>query len=800
MSLRHILSGGIILLLASPHSIAQPNVGNPCLKLWYEAPAERWMTQALPIGNGAMGAMIFGGVEKEHIQFNEISLWSGKVDEINENYAPKISTVQNLLVKGKVVEANNLLKDFSVPREHFGAFQPFGDIFIEFDHAAEIKDYVRELDLEKGILSVSYTVGGTKFFREYFASYPDQVIVVRITSDKKNQITALVSKESGQESGTVSVEGGNQILLSGEMPQSGLKYCSRLQVNADGGTLKPVANKIQVEKANSLTLYLAASTDYAMDWPVCRSGIDPKEKTNKVIRSIGKKQYKEIQKRHLEDYQSLFNRTKLELANLKDNLKHLPTDKMLKAYTGGSKPLIDPTIEALLFNYGRYLLISSSRDGSLPANLQGVWNNKKRPSWDSDYHTDINLEMNYWLAGPTNLLECFAPLVDYVDFLRVPGSRSAKKYFNARGFYVNIYTNPWGYAELRWLWPGASGWLCQNLYDSFLYSGDMKYLRNKIYPIMRDAALFYLDILKPYYKTNKLVVTPSISPETGFFFTDGNIYRVSAGAAIDQQIVYDLFTNTIEAADLLNVDKELTQQLSETLDNLSSPILINKSGDLQEWVEDWNAQFMEHRHLSHLYALYPGKMISPLTTPDWANAAEKAIFLRGDYNHTEWSVVWKIAMMARLGKKEKAYSYLKYIIKHSVQEKEAYPNQQGTYENMLTSSAPLQLDGNYGYTAAIAEMLLQSHMGNWKDGYMVHLLPTLPANWRDGSVTGLLARGGFEVSMEWQNEKLIKASIHSKLGNPLKICYDGKIINLTVKKGATISVDGNLHQLGLSDE
>lgn len=802
MNLKYVLLGGMFMLSASIPSVAQQlGQDNPCLKLWYNTPAERWMTQALPIGNGTIGAMVFGGVEKEHIQFNEVSLWSGKVDELkDENYANRIGNVQNLLVNGKIVEANNLLKDFSVPREHFGAFQPFGDIYIEFNHATEIKDYVRALDLETGILSVSYTAGGTKFCREYFASYPDQAVVVRITCDKKNQITALVSKQPGQDNGILSVEGNDQIVLSGEMPQSGLKYCSRLKVLTEGGTVKPVANEIQVKDANSLTLFLSAATDYAMDWPVCRSGIDPKEKTNKVIRSIGKKQYKEIQKNHLKDYQSLFNRTKLELANQKDNLKHLPTDKMLKAYTGGSKPFIDPTIEALLFNYGRYLLISSSRSGSLPANLQGIWNSKKNPSWDSDYHTDINLEMNYWLAGPTNLLECFAPLVDYVDFLRVPGGRSAKKYFNARGFYVNIYTNPWGYAELRWLWPGASGWLCQNLYDSFLYSGDMKYLRNKIYPIMRDAALFYLDILKPYYKTNKLVVTPSISPETGFFFTDGNIYRVSAGAAIDQQIVYDLFMNTIEAAGLLNVDQNLVKQLSETLDNLSSPIQINKSGDLQEWIEDWNAQFMEHRHLSHLYALYPGKMISPLTTPDWANAAEKAIFLRGDYNHTEWSVVWKIAMMARLEKKEKAYSYLKHIIRYSILENEAYPNRQGTYENLLTSSAPLQLDGNYGYTAAIAEMLLQSHVGNWKGGYMVHLLPALPANWRDGSVTGLLARGGFEVSMKWQNGKLLKASIHSKQGNPLKVAYDGKVIDFAVKKGSTIFVDGNLNQLGVSDK
>lgn len=795
MNLRYVLLGLILILSSFAQELTAKK---QCLRLWYNTPAERWMTQALPIGNGSLGAMVFGGVEKEHIQFNEISLWSGKVDEIkDENYADKIKEVQDLLVNGKVVEANTLLKGFSVPREYFGAFQPFGDVFIEFNHRSEAKDYVRELDLEKGILSVSYTVDNVKFYREYFASYPDQVIVVKITSDKENQITAFVSKQSGQESGSVSVEGNDQILLSGEMPQSGLKYCSRLKVKTDGGSIHSAEKGLHIKDANSLTLFLSAVTDYAMNWPVCRSNVDPKNKTDKIIQSISKKQYQEIQESHLKDYQALFNRTKLTLGNQKNNLQDLPTDEMLKTYTNSSKPVVDPTIEALLFNYGRYLFISSSRKGSLPANLQGIWNSKKNPSWDSDYHTDINLQMNYWLAGPTNLLECFSPLVDYVDFLRVPGSRAAKKYFNANGFYTNIYTNPWGYAELRWLWPGASGWLCQNLYDSFLYLGDIAYLRDKVYPIMRDASLFYLDILKPYYKNNKLVVTPSISPETGFYFTDGNIYRVSAGAAVDQQIVFDLFTNTIEAARLLNVDADLVIRLSNTLDNLSSPIIINRSGDIQEWIEDWNAEFMEHRHLSHLYALYPGKMISPLITPDWADAAEKTIFLRGDYNHTEWSVVWKIAMMARLGKKEKAYSYLKHIIRHSTLEQEAYPNRQGVYDNLMTSSAPLQLDGNYGYTASIAEMLLQSHIGNWEDGYIIHLLPALPMNWRDGSVTGLLARGGFEVSLEWKNGELVKVKIYSKLGKPLKVYYDEKIISLDVKKGESVSLDGNLQQLSI---
>lgn len=788
------LLGVIVLLFVITSSAV--NAESRSLRLWYEHPAERWMTQALPIGNGAMGAMVFGEVKKEHIQFNEKSLWSGMADEtIDDDYFSKIRNVQDLLIKGKVVEANNLLKDFSVPRDHFGAFQPFGDLFIEFDHAADVQDYIRELDLEKGLLSVSYTAGGVKYHREYFASYPDQAIVVRITSDKQNRIGAMVSKESGQDRGVVSVEGNDQIVLSGEMPQSGLQYCSLLKVKAEKGTVKPVENRIQVKNANSLTIYLSAATDYAMDWPVCRSGINPKEKVKRTIRSVSKKAYEEVERDHLKDYRSLFDRTKLELANLKSSQNVLPTDQMLKSYTNSEKPFVDPTIEALMFNYGRYLLIASSRTGSLPANLQGVWNNQSKPSWDSDYHTDINLEMNYWLAGPANLLECIVPLVDYVDFLRVPGSRSAKKYFNARGFYVNIYTNPWGYAELRWLWPGAGGWLCQNLYDSFLYSGDKEYLCNRIYPIMREASLFYLDLLKPYCKTNRLVVVPSVSPETNFYFADGNHYRNSAGAAIDQQIVFDLFTNTIEAARLLEVDGDLAEQLSRALDQLSSPIVINKSGILQEWIEDWIPQYPEHRHLSHLYALYPGRMISPLTTPDWANAAGKAIFLRGDYNHTEWSVVWKIAMMARLGEKEKAYSYLKHIIRHSVWEKESYGNRQGTYENMLTGGGPLQLDGNYGYTAAIAEMLIQSHLGDWKNGFLIHLLPALPANWRDGSVTGLLARGGFEVSMEWKDEKLVKASICSKSGNPLKVCYDGKIVDIAIEKGKTLLLDGNLHQL-----
>jgi alpha-L-fucosidase 2 len=399
--------------------------------------------------------------------------------------------------------------------------------------------------------------------------------------------------------------------------------------------------------------------------------------------------------------------------------------------------------------------------------------------------------MNYWLNGPTNLPECFSPFADYVDFLRAPGRKTARNYFNAKGFFVNIYTNPWGYAEPRWSWTGASGWLCQNLYDHFLFSGNQDYLRDKAYPIMKEACLLYLDLLIPY-KDNSLVISPGVSPEINFRFSDNRTYRTSAGASIDQQIVYDLFTNTIEAAGILKTDANLISILKDRLKRLSSPVKIDKNGNIQEWIEDWEAEDLQHRHISHLYALYPGRMIDPLNTPKWAEAAVSSLILRGE-NQTGWGTAWRIACYARLGKGEKAHAFFKSLLRRCTDTSIVYRDGGGAYDNLRTCHSPFQIDGNFGYSAAVAEMLLQSHIGNWQQGYEIHLLPALPKAWSNGLVKGLVARGGLTIDIEWKDGKLFNAVVSSEQQNSTKIFYNGKIIELKISKGKSLSLDSKLN-------
>ena len=766
------------------------------IKLWYNKPAKDWMTQALPIGNGSIGAMIFGGVYKEHIQFNEKSLWSGKThDDSNVSLQENMPLIKELLALGKVVEADEKLKKLGIPtREHFGAYQPFGDFFLEFSHKGEVTNYHRELNLSQSMVSVNYQIEGVNYKREYFASYPDQVIVMKITSDQPAKISFQLKKTTPHEDGHVLVENNTNLVLNGIMPENGIKYSSRIKVRTDGGTTREHDAGILIEKANSVELILAAKTNYAMNWPSCKNDIDPDEAVVDRIKEVSNKSYRKLQYNHLNDYQNLFNRVEFILGESSE-IDSLPTDEALMAYTKMNSSNIeyegDLRLESLLFHYGRYLIISSSRNGALPANLQGLWNNSKKPAWDSDYHTDINLEMNYWLTGNTNLSECFSPFTDYVDFLKFSGKETAQNYFNARGFFVSIYSNPWGYSEPRWMWTGAGGWLCQNLYDNFLFHGDVKYLKDKAYPIMKEACLFYLDILTPY-TDGSLAVVPGVSPEVNFMYDNENSYRNSAGATIDQQIVYDLFTNTIEAAQILNKDDELVILLSNKLKQLSSPIKIGENGAIQEWIEDWPAQDVEHRHISHLYALCPGRMINSKLTPKWAEAASKSLNLRGE-NHTEWGSVWRIASWARLGQGDRAHSFFRSILRHTTDTNMVYRNGGGVYENLFTCHSPFQIDGNLGFSSVVTEMLLQSHVGNWKNAYQIELLPALPKVWAKGMIKGVVARGGFEVDIDWNNGKLTKVRIHSKRGNHTKIVYGGEIIELQLSKNESVILDSELN-------
>jgi alpha-L-fucosidase 2 len=746
------------------------------------------MMEALPIGNGRMGAMFFGGVNAERLQFNEDSLWPGYPGGITipPDGRAWMDEVQTLLAKGDVIQANAVEgqrpPDKVGSMDSFGAYQPFGDILIEFvgHDAAEPQAYRRSLDLARALGQVQYVLGTATYRREYFASHPDQVVVARLSADGEVKLDLNIKLTSPHGQVKVGVEGSNTMVFSGTMPASGQKFAARLLVRATGGTAMADAasGSIQVRDAGEVELLLAAHTDYAMDWPATRRNVDPAELCRATIDKASKKTYEELWRAHVADHQALFARVALELPAPAER-RSLPTDQRLIAYNTDYN---DPGLEKLLFEMGRYLMIASSRPGALPANLQGVWNDMKDPAWMCDYHTDINIQMNYWVNGPTGLPECFEPFTRYVAFLRSAGRSAAKEWFGADGFFVHIYTNPWGYSGLRWLWTGAAGWLCQNLYDHYLFTGDRTFLEEQAYPIMKDASAFYEDVLREYHKGG-LVVTPSLSPENHFNHPGADEQRMCAGSAIDQQIVYELFGHTAEAARILGKDEDLAVRLLDLRDKLSPPVKIAANGAVQEWIEDWPATDPQHRHLSHLYALYPGNQIDPLTTPAWATAARKAIDIRSRRVGSGWGVAWQIALLARLHDGDGAHGVFRHLLKRCRQTGVSYSDGGGTYDNLLTGHSPYQIDASFGYTAAVAEMLLQSQRGNWRDGFEIHLLPALPAAWPDGNVTGLCARGGFVVDIEWKDGRLTQALIHSLTGQPCRVRYGEKTIEIEIAKG-----------------
>ena len=757
-------------------------------QLWYNQPAENWVLQALPIGNGMMGAMIFGGINKERIQFNEKSLWSGKPAEPNSSKPiPEMIEIRTLLAAGKLQEADDLIKKSvtSSSRKTFGSYQPFGDLFLEFNHQEKVTEYKRSLDLKTAIASVSYKAGGIIYSRQYFANYPDKVIVMRITANKRASIQMNVVNKAAMEGGKVRILENKEMSISGKMPESGIDYYSSVKVIPEGGTVSSTDTSLMVNNANSVVMILSAKTNYSMNFPSYKNQLIASDWVNKVIDAASNKGFSQLKSNHISDYQAIYNKVNFHLDE--PNMGNLPTDKMLdeyiKTYKSGNNKTIDHSLEVLLFNYGRYLKISSSRAGSLPANLQGVWNESRNPAWDADYHNDINLQMNYWMDGPANLGECFDPFVEYVDFLRKSGKQSVADFFNARGFFVNICTNVWGDAGLwkEWLWTGAGGWLCQNLYDHFLFSGDKNYLSSKAYPIMKDACHFYQDLLIPY-TDGKLVVAPGLSPEQNFHIANGKEFRFSAGNAMDQQIVFDLFSHTIEATDILKKDKSFADTLSQLLAKLSPPVKVGKKGNIQEWVEDWEPNEPEHRHISLLYALYPSNIINKKAIPEWADAAQKTIVMRG-MDQMDWGSVWRIACYARLKNGDSAYQFFKTLIKECTDTNEVYKSSGGIYQNLFTAHPPFQIDGNFGFTAAVSEMLIQSQVGSWNNGFEIELLPALPKGWATGSIKGLQARGGFVLDLEWKDGKLIHTKIISKLGNPVKLVYGDKVKDLKIEKG-----------------
>jgi len=777
-----------VLSLVSCESYMEPEKElNPSLVLWYDKPAESW-TEALPVGNGRLGAMVYGGTENETIQFNEETLWTGQPhDYAHEGAHEVLDELRQLLWDGKQDEAHKLGNERFMSQP-FGqlCYQPFGNILLNFPGHENAINYKRKLDLEDALSTILYEVDEVKYKREIFSSEPDQVTIIRITSSKNGALNFSVGMDSPHTKYEVEVD-KDEIVLRGKAnnypaelgrdgkpyPESKLTFEARLKVINEGGGIVQEENQIKVVNAKGATLKLVAATSFVNYNDI--SG-NPEELCKNYLSALDGKSYDELKRSHVDDYQSLFNRVELNLG--KSEISNRPTNERLDSF----KEDEDPNMVSLLFQYGRYLLISSSREGTQPANLQGIWNDRMNPPWDSKYTININTEMNYWPAEITNLSELADPLIAMVEDLSVTGQNVAKEHYNLDGWVTHHNTDIWrGAAPINnanhGIWVTGGAWLSQHLWWHYQFTGDKEYLKNRAYPVLKEASRFFIDYLVPDRENPEWLVSgPSNSPEIG---------GLVMAPTMDHQIIRNLLGNTAEAAEILNVDADFTRELLETRSKIA-PNLIGQHGQLQEWLIDKDDPKNQHRHVSHLWGLHPGNEIHPITTPDLAEACKVTLSHRGD-GGTGWSRAWKINFWARLLDGDHSFLLLKNLMVPSISKETNYKDRGGLYYNLFDAHPPFQIDGNFGATSGITEMLLQSHLRDENGDFYQDILPALPSALSSGRVTGIKGRGGFEFDIAWEDGHLVSVDVKSLLGNKLNLRKNGILISKETDKGEIYS-------------
>ncbi|GAB6929003.1 glycoside hydrolase family 95 protein [Paenibacillus sp. JCM 10914] len=728
------------------------------LRLWYTSPAAEW-NEALPIGNGRLGGMVYGKTSLERIQLNEDTLWYGGAGRgKNPNAAPYIDDIRQMLQEGRQAEAEHLARmALTSSPKYEQPYQPLGDLLLKFLDAEEtVEDYRRELDLERSMVTVTYAARGVQYGRQYFVSAPDGVLVIRLSADRPGALTFAANlMRRPFDNGTESL-GHDTLLMKGECGADGVSFCAGLRAAAEGGKVRTIGDFISVDGADSVTLLLSAQTTFRARQPgqACMEQLD----------HAAGMTYEQLKSRHLQEYREKFDRFSLSLGSSGDpDLSSLPTDQRLKQLQERVKTMgveaeaIDPGLIALYVQYGRYLLISCSRPGSLAANLQGIWNDSYTPPWESKYTINVNVQMNYWPAEPLGLAECHEPLFDLIHRMLPNGRDTAREMYQCRGFTAHHNTNLWGETRPEGIlitctvWPMGAAWLCLHLWEHYRFGGDVAFLRERAYPVMKEAAAFLLDYMT-IDEEGRRITGPSVSPENRFVLPNGEVGSLCMGPAMDAQIAMALFGACLTAGQLLGDEESFLDELRTAIQELPTP-RIGRHGGIMEWLADYEEADPGHRHISQLFALYPGEQVDPVHTPELAAAAYRTIARRLGHGggHTGWSRAWIINYYARLQRSAEAHEHLVNLLASS------------TYPNLLDCHPPFQIDGNFGGTAGVAEMLLQSHSGE------IRLLPALPRQWDSGTAKGLRARGGFVVDMCWETGELSEVTIRATRAGQCRI-------------------------------